>query len=387
MRPGALTAVHRDSPPAPATRRLRDDAPRRPATLRIAMVSCSQLAVDPRLRARCAALLERGHQLDLVSVAGPGSEPIGNEALRQFDIRVRHARRGLARTAGEHLSFVVQAFTIITREHIPVAVRRRVRLQHAELQRLHRHRTLVQQRATLVLDVHDPVLELLESIAGRPVPPAVRRVAEWEERVSIRFVDTVMTVNEPMRELLEGRTRMKRDAVIVMNLPDRELFRPRTGARTHGDPPVVYSGVLTSRHGVDLVVRAVAPPGARASTNPVADRGRRPRSRSAPRARARVRDLDRTEFVGAVPLRRVPELVRDASVAVSSHRSDVFGELVFSTKAAEYVAIGIPTVCASTTTMHDYFTDDELCFFDAGDPDDLAEHSARSSTTATMPLA
>ncbi len=86
----------------------------------------------------------------------------------------------------------------------------------------------------------------------------------------------------------------------------------------------------------------------------------------------RVGILDRTEFVGAVPLRRVPELVRDASVAVSSHRSDVFGELVFSTKAAEYVAIGIPTVCASTTTMHDYFTDDELCFFDAGDPDDLA---------------
>jgi glycosyltransferase involved in cell wall biosynthesis len=80
----------------------------------------------------------------------------------------------------------------------------------------------------------------------------------------------------------------------------------------------------------------------------------------------------RVEFTGLVRVDEVPALVRGAAAGLSPHRADAFGSLVFSMKVPEYVALGLPVVCAGTRTMRHYFSDDELVFFEPGDAADLA---------------
>jgi glycosyltransferase involved in cell wall biosynthesis len=41
-------------------------------------------------------------------------------------------------------------------------------------------------------------------------------------------------------------------------------------------------------------------------------------------------------------------------------------------KVAEYVALGLPVICSGIATMRHYFADDELLFFEPGNPEDLA---------------
>jgi glycogen(starch) synthase len=41
-------------------------------------------------------------------------------------------------------------------------------------------------------------------------------------------------------------------------------------------------------------------------------------------------------------------------------------------KVAEYVALGQPVICSGIATMRDYFSDDELLFFEPGNAEDLA---------------
>jgi glycosyltransferase involved in cell wall biosynthesis len=81
---------------------------------------------------------------------------------------------------------------------------------------------------------------------------------------------------------------------------------------------------------------------------------------------------DRIEYTGFVPNHEIPALVDDAVAGISAQREDVFGSLVFSMKVAEYAALGLPVICARTTTMRYYFDDDEVLFFEPEDTEDLA---------------
>ena len=78
--------------------------------------------------------------------------------------------------------------------------------------------------AKIVLDVHDPAAELLAVIRGRDLPSWVKRLANAEERISISFSDTVITVNESMRRRLSAMS--SRPVSVVMNLPDPGRFAP-----------------------------------------------------------------------------------------------------------------------------------------------------------------
>ncbi len=81
---------------------------------------------------------------------------------------------------------------------------------------------------------------------------------------------------------------------------------------------------------------------------------------------------DRVEFRSFVPHHEIPALVSDAVAGISAQREDAFGALVFSVKVAEYIALGLPVICAGTTTMRHYFGEDEMLFFEAANPEDLA---------------
>jgi glycosyltransferase involved in cell wall biosynthesis len=339
--------------------------------VRVAMIAYTPYEMDARVKRAAQALVERGHRVDVFAVSQPGIRPAANnDLLRIHRLGMRKQRTAATRYAFEYGGFFSWAFILVGFFHV---LRRYHVVYVHNMPNFLVFAGLIPRiaGARIVLDIHDPAVELLTCIRGQELPRWLRRMAAAEERISIAFADAVITVNESMRQRLSAISRSP--VAVVMNLPDPAVFGPRQPSR----PPragqwLVYSGTIAHRNGLDLVVRALsvlAPEFPRLGFRII---GEGPAVESLLRQAEDEGVADRVEFRSFVPHHEIPAVVSDAVAGVSAQREDAFGALVFSVKVAEYVALGLPVICSGTATMRHYFAADELLFFETADPADLA---------------
>jgi len=339
--------------------------------MRIAMIAYTPYAFDARVRRAAEALGERGHQVDIFAVSHGGTNAINDDGpLRGHFLRMRRKQTGLARYAFEYGVFFSWAFILVSLLH----PRRRYDVVYVHnMPNFLVFAGLFAKLggAKIVLDVHDPAIELLEAIRGSDLPQWVQRLANAEERISISFSDRLITVNEMMRTRLNAVSR--RPVEVVMNLPDPERFVALEASRDKGSLDwIVYNGSIAHRNGLDLVMRAFALIADEFPTLRFRVIGEGPALESVVRLAENLGVADRVEFPGLVPYDQIPFLLSGATAGISPQRGGVFGSLVFSMKVAEYVALGLPVICSGTPTMRHYFSDDELLFFEPESTEDLA---------------
>jgi glycosyltransferase involved in cell wall biosynthesis len=82
---------------------------------------------------------------------------------------------------------------------------------------------------------------------------------------------------------------------------------------------------------------------------------------------------DQVEFVGRVPYEQVREAQSGAWAGVNMPKLDTLGELSFSNKIVEWVALGLPVVASRTETLTRFFPEGTLFYADSGDPSSIAE--------------
>jgi glycosyltransferase involved in cell wall biosynthesis len=341
--------------------------------VRVAMVACSYYESDARIRRAAEALVHRGHRVDFLCLMEPDSRE-GRQAglLRFYRLPVSRERGNGRRYTFKYGIFFLWAFGLLSL----LGLRRRYDVVY-----IHNMPNFLVfagfipriAGAKILLDVHDPVPELLAAIRGGRLPAWLRRLVRAEEHVSLRFADALVTVNESMRHRLVAIASRPVPVTVVMNLPDPDAFRP--GEALGNDAPnqrLVYSGTMAHRHGLDLAYEAVAMLAEDYPDLRLRVIGEGPEEEALAALAEDLGIAHRVEFLGLVPLREVPALVRGSIAGLSPHRADDFGSLVFSMKVPEYVSLGLPVVCAGTRTMRHYFGDDELLFFEPGDATDLA---------------
>jgi glycosyltransferase involved in cell wall biosynthesis len=340
--------------------------------VRIAMIAYTPYETDPRVKRAVTALVERGHSIDIFAAASDGIKPESDsEHLRIYRLRMRKRRTAVTRYAFEYSGFFAWAFILVTIFH----VRRRYHVVYVHnLPNFLVFAGLIPKMtgAKVILDVHDPAAELLACIRGRELPWWLRYLTNAEERISLSFAAEIITVNESMRRRLSLITRLP--VAVVMNVPDLAVFcRPETSSHTGGTQRLVYSGTIAHRFGLDLVVRALSMLATEFPLLRLQIVGEGPAVDSLLQLAEAEGVADRVDYVGFVPNHEIPAVVDGAVGGISAQREDVFGSLVFSMKVAEYVALGLPVVCARTTTMRYYFDDDEILFFEPEDTEDLVQ--------------
>jgi glycosyltransferase involved in cell wall biosynthesis len=339
--------------------------------VRIAMIAFTLYSFDPRVKRAAEALTESGHRVDVFTLACDGLRANSNGGpFRIYSLRLKKKQTGFARYAFEYGTFFLWAFVLVS----VLQARRRYDVVYVHnMPNFLVFAGLVPKigGAKIVLDVHDPAAELLTDIRGRDLPPLVKHLANAEERISLSFSDTVITVNESMRRRLS--TMSSRPLSVVMNLPNLGRFVPREAHDGNGSFEwIVYCGSIARRNGVDLVVRAVP---LLAEDFPLLRFriiGEGPALEPAVRLAEDLGVADRIEFRGLVANGQIPSLLNGAAAGISPQRGGVFGSLVFSMKVVEYIALGLPVICSDTATMRHYFSDDELLFFEPGNAEDLA---------------
>jgi glycosyltransferase involved in cell wall biosynthesis len=235
--------------------------------------------------------------------------------------------------------------------------------------------------AKIILDLHDPMPELYCGIYAVREKSFVYRLLCWIERWSITFADKVLTPNISFKDLFASRNGASDKVEIVMNSPRPTIFNAekyQTPARAPDRTfTLMYHGLLVERHGLDLAIDAISrlngdAPGLKleiyGDRNDYVDR--------IVRQVQELKIMASVHFHGYKTQTEIAQAIVSIDLGVIPNRLNDFTNINFPTRIFEYLAMNKPVMVPRTKGVTDYFGEDEILFFDAGDIDDLAEKIA-----------
>ncbi|MEO8285669.1 MAG: glycosyltransferase family 4 protein [Chloroflexota bacterium] len=333
---------------------------------------------DPRVRRETEALLEDGWAVDVICLRGDGEQAVeecNGAKVHRLPVR-RHRGAGFAIYMLEYANFFARASALLAKMHI----QRRFDVVQAHNMPDFLVFTALTPRllgARVVLDIHDLVPELyMSKFGGKPNHPAIR-MTRWFERRSAAFADRVLTAGEPFRRRLIERSAPSDKVTVIMNTADPRLFKSDqkekhrdSGARN--GYTLMYHGGLFERYGLDIAIRAVDRlrseiPGLKFEVY-----GQGEAAESLARLVAELGLEEHVHMGGFVPIDEIPRLVAKADLGIVPYRQNSFTDLLYPTKAFEYIAMGVPAVMSSTGAVVELFSGLSDMFFPPEDVDALA---------------
>lgn len=335
---------------------------------------------ETRVEREAKALVARGYEVDVICLGTP-EEPAAESAdgihIHRIPVR-RHKLQGSFVQFWEYVAFFLMASAKLARLHL------RKRFQVVQVHNLPDFlvfAALVPKLtgARVILDLHDLMPEFVSARFGGDQEGWVVRLVRWQESLSCRFADHVITVTELWRQALIRRGVPAGKVSVVMNVADDHIFRADPNAvrlsSDHQHFKLIYHGTFTDRYGLDLAIRAVdlvrrhvpgihltlhGGGGIRTALEKLVDE-----------LGLRAHVTFSTEGVSTSEL---PGMILNADVGIVPYRSDVFTDGILPTKLMEYAALGMPVIAARTTGIAGYFDDGMVEFFKPDDVQDLAQH-------------
>jgi glycosyltransferase involved in cell wall biosynthesis len=349
----------------------------RPA--RVAMLAHSAYTSDPRIRREAEALVGQGCEVHVIALSEKRN---GVREARNGNLNGVHIHRlPVSQRRGGFLRYVYEYSMVGFLGALKLAwlhSRRALNVVHVHnmpdilimaglLPRL--------LGSKLVLDVHDPAPELYMSWGHGPRDMVVRLLA-LQEKFSCWLADTVISVNDTMRDNLRSKGVPDDKIFIVHNFPDQQYFpladMPASWPKKADSLVLLYCGTITEHYDLGLAVRAMAKlKGQVPLTLRIMGRGNRLAEVLELATALGVRDS--IELVPPVPVDKVAAEMSKADVGISCHREGIFGDLYFSTKIVEYLTQGLCVLSPRTITVKRYLPEDTLFYFTPGDADALAE--------------
>jgi glycosyltransferase involved in cell wall biosynthesis len=333
---------------------------------------------ETRVQREALALVDQGYEVDVICLRDDGERATAVEdGVHIYRLPVkRHKGRGLAVQFGEYLAFLLLALVKLVMLHF------RKRYGTVQVHNLPDFLVFAALGAKLsgakvILDLHDLMPEFFASKFDSGMSSWPVRLVIWQEQLSCRFADHVITVTEVWRKTLIERGVPAEKVSVVMNVADPRIFRregngKRPSPNGHGFH-LIYHGTFTHRYGVDLIVRALE------RVRPTI-----PNIHATLLGGGEYRDelirltqeLNLTEYVeispALLPASELPVLLQQADVGIVPNRSNIFTDGLLPTKLMEYVALGTPVIAARTPTITTYFDDQMVQFFTPDDVEDLS---------------
>jgi glycosyltransferase involved in cell wall biosynthesis len=347
----------------------------------VGMVTYSPYPFDPRPRRALDALVREGARIDLICLGddnAPKREVMN--AVEIFRVRLKHERGGKIGYAYRYAVFILIASLIFAR---------RCLTRRYDLIYVHNMPDILVLSslmpkilgAKVVLDLNDPMPELMMTIFQVPQSSRSVQLLSRLEKWSIARADLVITVSLTFQRIFCSRSCKEEKMAVVMNAPDGRIFRFREAgadvtSKERGKKSfvIMYHGSLVERNGLGVAIEALAQV-----------------RKAIPTAELRVfgaptpflehmMELTRTQNLqGAVKYfgpKRLEDLVDEiekCDLGVIPTQKNAFTAINTPTRIFEYLALGKAVIAPATQGIQDYFDQDSLLFFEPGNPSDLAQ--------------
>lgn len=345
------------------------------------MVTYSPYPDDPRPRRAIDALRDEGMTVDLICLAQDSSEKREtSDGLRVLRVPMKHRRGGKLAYAFQYGSFIfisslIFALRSLSRRYDLVYVHNMPDILVLS--------ALVPKAlgAKVILDLHDPMPELMTTIFNLDKESFSVRVIRSMEKWSIARTNLIVTVNLACKHIFSARSCKPEKIAVVMNAPDSKIFpfRPAQEQPSSEQDPTkpfvfMYHGSLVERNGLDLAVEALAMAREKMPTAELRVYG--PKTPFLERVMETVHAKGMQDIVLYLGSRRLEELVGDIAacdVGVIPNQRNPFTDINTPTRIFEYLAIGKPVIAPTTLGILDYFNEESLVFFEPGNAADLAQ--------------
>ena len=337
---------------------------------------------DPRPRRAAEALVKEGASVEVICLQETPEEP-RRETFNAVDI----TRIPLQRRRGGKVSYFLQYAVFIVLSGLILAGRswkRRYDLVHVHnMPDILVFSALIPKilGAKVILDLHDPMPELMMTIFGLRDDSLSVRLLNELEKWSVWFADAVITVNKAVQQIFSTRSCPPAKIIVVMNSPDEEIFHEQepsrlslTGRDLSKPFVIMYHGSLVERHGLDLAVTAL-----RKIRPAIPCAELRIYGRSTPfleDVMEAVRQSELSEavrYLGPKSLEKIAEAIGQCDLGIIPNRRSIFTEINTPTRIFEYLSQGKPVLAPRARGILDYFSPQDLVLFELGDADDLAE--------------
>jgi glycosyltransferase involved in cell wall biosynthesis len=237
--------------------------------------------------------------------------------------------------------------------------------------------------AKIILDLHDPMPELMMTIFNLPERSAAVRWMARLEKWSIASADLILTVNLACKRIFSSRSCPTEKIGVVMNAPDEDIFHlhlqpePALASATQrlNQPFVImYHGSIVERNGLDLAIEALALLRQRVPGAELRIYGRNTPFLTLVMEKVHKKGLQKSvRYLGGKRLEELVEEIAGCDVGIIPNHQNAFTQINTPTRIFEYLSRGKPVIAPRSTGIQDYFDDDSLIFFESGNAEDLAD--------------
>ena len=345
-----------------------------------AVLLFSYFPADSRPRRAAEALVAEGVTVDLICLQDEGAPK--RERINGVDI----SRIPIKRCRGSKIKYITQYLAFIVRSFLKLAFRsisRRYDFVHVHnMPDVLVFSALVPKAfgAKVILDLHDPMPELMQTIFNLSEASFGVRLLKYLEKLSIGFADLVITVNLACQRIYSSRGCRPDKIAVIMNAPEDQVFRfqrPSPAGAKGGGPArpfsIMYHGSLVPRNGFDLAVDALEIARQRIPHLKLMVCGETNEYFTEVMKSVEKRGLaESVQYLGLKNQREIAELINRCDLGVVPNHRNRFTDINTPTRIFEYLSLGKPVVAPRTHGIEDYFGSDDLLFFQAGDNHDLA---------------
>jgi len=347
---------------------------------RVAMVTFSPYPSDPRPRRAVDALIGEGATVDLICL---GSEDAPRREVRNgvrvLRVPLKHERRGKFQYAYRYSAFILYSFMIFALRSL--AARYDLVYVHNMPDILVLSSSVPKALgAKVVLDMHDPMPELMMTIFQTSPESKSVRILERVEKWSMARADLVVTVNIACKRIFSARSCPAEKVAVVMNSPDGRIFpfrKPESDTVSNRDGNkrfvIMYHGSLVERNGLDIAIEALAKVREAVPTAELRVFGANTPFLERVMEASQNKGLRETvRYLGPRRLEDVVKEIGNCDIGVIPNHRNAFTEINTPTRIFEYLALGKPVIAPSTPGIQDYFSKESLLFFEPGNSGELA---------------
>lgn len=343
---------------------------------KILMVVYSYFPQDVRPRREAEALINAGYTIDIICLRLPDQTKFENiYAVNTYRVNVSKIRSTKSKYIFLYASFFIRAFFLLNK----LFIKNRYSVIH-----VHNMPDFLVFLGVIpklfgtkiILDLHDPTPEMLMTKFSGGEKNKLTKLLLWQEKVSIRFAHTVITTNKSFVDRFVSRGCPPDKINIVMNSPQDSIFNQIISKSTNklNDNKfiVMYHGIIIKRYGFEELVNSI---------NLLKDK--------IPGLELRVygtgEDLSSflemieklnlnniVKYFGHVSIEKIVEIISECDIGIIPNRLGPFTQINFPTRIFEYLHMKKPIIVPRTQGIKDYFDEDSILYFDAGNAENLA---------------
>ncbi len=345
--------------------------------IKIAMVVLSSYPIDVRVRREAEALTNAGMSVDVLCRTSRGELKKENvNGVQAYRVKLKRKRAGKLSYIWEYGYFFLWTFLKLTLLNF----KNRYDVVHVHNMPDFLVFTALLPKlfgAKVILDLHDPMPELFASMVNAEKESFVSKALRFNEKISIKFADLVLTPNLAFKDLFVSRGCPEPKIHIIMNSPDENIFK------TNGSVPkddkykdkflLMYHGAVVERHGLDVAVKAVAELRNRIPNLHMVIYGEGNFISKVKDVIAEKKVDDIIELKGMVLVDEIAKFIPQIDLGIIPNRINSFTQLNFPVRIFEYLINKKPVIVPRTKGIKDYFDSESIYYFEPGNEEDLAE--------------